>query len=60
LLEKNPEKYYELEREDNERRQKIAEIIAENRFLSSERRQEIRLEKRLNFLKELEKLERSW
>lgn len=60
LLEKNPEKYYELEREDNERRQKIAEIIAESRFLSLERRQEIRLEKRLNFLRELEKLEKSW
>ena len=60
LLEKNPEKYYELEREDNERRQKIAEIIAENKILSSDRRQEIRLEKRLNFLKELEKLEKNW
>lgn len=57
LLEKNPEKYYEMKRQDEERRQKIQEVIAPILEKSFENRKKKFLIEREKILKDLEKRE---
>ena len=57
LLEKNPEKYYLLEREDQERRQKLQKVIAPILEKTFESRKKKFLESRENILKDLERRE---
>lgn len=57
LLEKNPEKYYEMEKQDEERRQKIQEVIAPILEKTFENRKKKFLFEREKILKDLEKRE---
>lgn len=52
LLENNPNKYYELERKDKERRRKIAEYVKNNNNIIELRKKNF-LEKRAEILKRL-------
>lgn len=57
LLEKNPEKYYELERQDEERRKNLKKVLAPILEKSFENRKKRFLEEREKILKDLEKRE---
>ena len=57
LLEKNPEKYYELERENEERRKNLKKVLAPILEKSFENRKKKFLEERDKILKDLEKRE---
>lgn len=57
LLEKNPEKYYEMERQDEERKQKNQEVITPILEKSFENRKKKFLLEREKILKDLEKRE---